>query len=384
MTNGREMTPPPGFSTPTHILNVNTNERPPVTTIMFAATIPGNTSFAYRASTSTDPTPMISPLSEDYDEEREMEPRPERTREVTPPLRTRSPRVRRQCERVAGFKEAPNREGNRIRRNTEDDTLQILGLHEDQRISGFVHGLRTRNLLEYLSTNLPSTYKGLMEKTYTWIEVREVATNGAPNDRRDNFERSRKSSWDNSKGKKSRDRFLRYWGPNRRLLSNLSKSPREILATEKIEEAVKSGQLFHLVKRIKKEREKAFDSQRGEKKEKNTTPAEAPILMINWEEACTRNNISKSPTFEGKEITFPLVTKGSNSLAPIIIKAKILVREVGRVHMDSGSSCEVIYEHCFLKLKPSIQLSMVDSQVPLVGFSREKSWALEKFFWRSR
>ncbi|GKE85544.1 hypothetical protein Tco_1559286, partial [Tanacetum coccineum] len=81
-----------------------------------------------------------------------------------------------------------------------DNTLQILGLHEDQRIFGFVHGLRTRSLVEYLSTNLPSTYKGLMEKTYTWIEAREVATNGALNDRRENFERSKKSSWDNNRG----------------------------------------------------------------------------------------------------------------------------------------------------------------------------------------
>ncbi|GJR06724.1 hypothetical protein Tco_0529708 [Tanacetum coccineum] len=58
-------------------------------------------------------------ISKDYNEEREMEPRPERTREVTPPLRTRSPRIRRQCERVVGFEEAPNKEGSRTRRNTE-------------------------------------------------------------------------------------------------------------------------------------------------------------------------------------------------------------------------------------------------------------------------
>ncbi|GKC80728.1 putative reverse transcriptase domain-containing protein, partial [Tanacetum coccineum] len=52
-----------------------------------------------------------------------------------------------------------------------NDTLQILGLHEEQQISGFVHRLRTRSLVEHLSTDLPSTYKGLMEKTYTWVEV---------------------------------------------------------------------------------------------------------------------------------------------------------------------------------------------------------------------
>ncbi|GJY08321.1 hypothetical protein Tco_0375375 [Tanacetum coccineum] len=144
----------------------------------------------------------------------------------------------------------------------------------------------------------------------------------------------------------------------------------------KIEEVVRSGQLSHLVKGIKKERTKTFDNQHGEKKEKSTTPSEAPILMINQEEACTRNNVSKSPTFEGREITFPPVTKGRNSSAPVIIKAKIFGREVGRVHMDSGSLCEVIYEHCFLKLKPSIQASKVDSRVSLVGFLGEKSWAI--------
>ncbi|GKC32014.1 reverse transcriptase domain-containing protein [Tanacetum coccineum] len=71
-----------------------------------------------------------------------------------------------------------------------DDTLQILGLNGEQRISGFIHGLRKRSLVEHLSTDLPSTYKGLIEKTYTWVEAREVATNGASSDRRDSFERT--------------------------------------------------------------------------------------------------------------------------------------------------------------------------------------------------
>ncbi|GJT59613.1 hypothetical protein Tco_1003146 [Tanacetum coccineum] len=576
MTNGREMTPPLGFSTPPHIPNHNTNERPPVTTTVFAATTPGNKSFAYCASTLTDPTPMISPafveanyeilesllrdrrrhirnedlrteleyFSKDYDDEREMEPRRERTREVTPPLRARSPKIRRQRERVVGFEKALNREGRRTGRNTEgnrpskagaeengrremnlppllaahlgrnengqplqssltfvhggrqssiniggnlppngtllshhaqpfisssahvpngfvpthanpysqpsagiingqtpsfpfqaqtgnpsvggtsvyppqggyiedyplpdglkmpshvgsyngkgdpdnflhlfegvihmqkwlmpvachmftytlkdsariwwntqktvhsikqregksvrafatrytDDTLQILGLHEDQHISGFVHGLRTRNLVEHLSTDLSSTYKGLMEKTYTWIEAREVATNGAPNDRKDNFKRSRRSSRDNDRGQKSRDRLSPYRGPNHGFLSNLSKSSRDILAIEK-------------GSRRKGQKPSTANGERTKKK--STTPAEAPILMINQEEACTRNSIFKSPTFEGRDITFPLVTKGSNSSASVVIKAKIFRREVGRVHMDSGSSCEAIGE----------------------------------------
>ncbi|GJZ62207.1 hypothetical protein Tco_0618344 [Tanacetum coccineum] len=112
------MTPPPGFSTPPQILNINTSERPPMTTTVFAATTPENTPFSYRASTSANPNPMISPAF-DYDKEREMEPRPEPTREAIPSLRLRSPGVRRQRERVVGFEEAPNREESRAGRNAE-------------------------------------------------------------------------------------------------------------------------------------------------------------------------------------------------------------------------------------------------------------------------
>ena len=44
--------------------------------------------------------------------------------------------------------------------------------------------------------------------------------------------------------------------------------------------------------------------------------------------------------------------------------------------MDSGSLCEVIYEHCFMKLKSSIRASKVDSKVPLIKFLGEKSWSI--------
>ncbi|GJY86726.1 hypothetical protein Tco_0500752 [Tanacetum coccineum] len=132
--------------------------------------------------------------------------------------------------------------------------------------------------------------------------------------------------------------FSPYRGPKKGLLSSLSKSLREIIATEKVARSFKqpprmlgsrrsrdiskycyfhedhghdtkhwptirtrtkkreSHPTSHLVKGIKKEKAKTSDSQRGEKKEKITTPTEAPILMINQEEACIRNNISKSPT----------------------------------------------------------------------------------------
>ncbi|GJR75238.1 reverse transcriptase domain-containing protein [Tanacetum coccineum] len=44
--------------------------------------------------------------------------------------------------------------------------------------------------------------------------------------------------------------------------------------------------------------------------------------------------------------------------------------------MDSGSTCEIIYEHCFEKLNPTIKATKVDLKTPLVGFSRERSWSI--------
>ncbi|GKB21511.1 hypothetical protein Tco_0855434 [Tanacetum coccineum] len=139
MTSGREITPPPGFLTV------------PITTTMFSATTPENTPMAYRASTSANPNLVISPdfveanyealesllrdrhrqmhnndlqtqleyFNEDYNEEREMEPRTEPTRAATPPLRVASPRIHRRGERTVGFEGAQSRGESRVERNTE-------------------------------------------------------------------------------------------------------------------------------------------------------------------------------------------------------------------------------------------------------------------------
>ncbi|GKC69861.1 hypothetical protein Tco_1115744, partial [Tanacetum coccineum] len=466
------MTPPPGFSTPPQIPNNTTSERPPVITNMFVVTTPQNTPFAYHASTLANPNHIINPafveanyevlesflrerqrhirnenlrteleyFSEDYNEEREMEPRPEPNREVTPTLRLRHPVVRRQRERVMGFKEAPNREGRRRGRNAggirpleiearkdenrgvnlppllvahfgrnksgqplrssltsvhgghqpstnmggnlpphdpdcrktgsilnyedlkakscshfsqqkkftkthlvvhnikqregestrafvtryTDDTLQILGLHEEQRISSFVHGLRTRSLQEKwqpmeLLMIEGKTLKDQENPLRTITEDRKAGI-GSPHTEdltTDCFPTC----------PKAQERSL----PQKRQLESSN-----ILL---IEEAVKSGQLFHLVKGIKKERVKASENQRTKgKKDKSTMPVAAPILMIRQDESYAKNKV-KGLTSEGKEITFPL--GGSNSSALVVIKAKIFGREVNRVHMDGGSSCEV-------------------------------------------
>ncbi|GJZ07722.1 reverse transcriptase domain-containing protein [Tanacetum coccineum] len=239
----------------------------------------------------------------------------------------------------------------------------------------------TRSLVEHLSTDLPSTYKGLMEKTYTWVEGREVATNGASSDRRDSF-KSLKEILATEKAVRSLKPPLKMFGSKR--LQDMSKychfhedyghdtNDCRHLRTQ-IQEVVNSRQLSHLVKGIQKERTKSSDTPRGEsKKNKGTAPAEVPILMVSQEAHIAKSLAQENTDYGGKEIIFPPVAKVNN--APVIIEAKIFERKVGRVYMDSGSSCEIIYEHCFKKLNPTIKATKVDLKTPLVGFSGERSW----------
>ncbi|GKA26791.1 hypothetical protein Tco_0712900 [Tanacetum coccineum] len=141
--------------------------------------------------------------------------------------------------------------------------------------------------------DLPPTYKGLMEKMYTWVEAREVATNGVLSDRRDSFKRLKKSSWDNNRGQKNKD----------------SPDPR----SHKFRATFASGERH-------KERKGRV------KKDKSIVPVEAPILMISREDYTAKNTVSESMAYK-EEIRFPPVMRVSN--AQVIIEVAIFRRKVG-------------------------------------------------------
>ncbi|GJX25937.1 reverse transcriptase domain-containing protein [Tanacetum coccineum] len=187
---------------------------------------------------------------------------------------------------------------------------------------GSVHGLKTRSLVEFLSTNLPTTYKAPMEKTYTWREAKEVVTNGAVVEYREGFDRPvRNTSWGNLRNRnKSRD--------------------------SQIEEAYRSGKLAQLVKGIRKGKAKAFDTQQGDwkKDDKDNNVVKAPIIMIRQNDP--KRKFAKQEVHSMGEITFPLVIDKAPSTAPVVIKVLVLKRQ------------------------------RVDLKIPLIGFSKEHSWPL--------
>nr|GEW80725.1 reverse transcriptase domain-containing protein [Tanacetum cinerariifolium] len=68
-------------------------------------------------------------------------------------------------------------------------TKTYLAMHNIKQREGEITRAFVTSHVEFLSADLPTTYKGLIEKTYTWIKAKEVATNGAPNDHREGFNR---------------------------------------------------------------------------------------------------------------------------------------------------------------------------------------------------
>nr|GEY50887.1 reverse transcriptase domain-containing protein [Tanacetum cinerariifolium] len=63
---------------------------------------------------------------------------------------------------------------------------------------------------------------------------------------------------------------------------------------------------------------------------------------------------------------------------PLVIEAEMGGHTVHRIYIDGGSSMEILYEHCFNRLRPEIKSQMVPATTSLTSFSGETIWPLGK------
>ncbi|GJZ42809.1 reverse transcriptase domain-containing protein [Tanacetum coccineum] len=61
---------------------------------------------------------------------------------------------------------------------------------------------------------------------------------------------------------------------------------------------------------------------------------------------------------------------------PIIIEVEIGGHFVHRIYVDGGASSEVLYEHCFVRLRPKIKSQTIPATTLLIGFSGETIWPI--------
>ncbi|GJS62928.1 reverse transcriptase domain-containing protein [Tanacetum coccineum] len=138
-----------------------------------------------------------------------------------------------------------------------------------------------------------------------------------------------------------------------------------------IEELIRAGKLSHFIKEIRQDR----DQQKTGKKDAPVKDKVATIYMIQPWQRVTRQKVTQSFT-RVKEITFPPLTANKGTEGPLVIEAEIGGYAVHRMYIDGGSSMEVLYEHCFNRLRPEIKSQMVPATTSLTGFSGETIWPL--------
>nr|GEX42972.1 reverse transcriptase domain-containing protein [Tanacetum cinerariifolium] len=114
---------------------------------------------------------------------------------------------------------------------------------------------------------------------------------------------------------------------------------------KQIEELVRAGKLSHLIKEIKQGREQP----KIRKKE----------IAV---KVSPRQSIWYDPS-NGTE-------------GPLVIEAEMGGYMIHRMYIDGVSSMEILYEHCFNRLRPEIKSQMVPATTSLTDFSGETIWPL--------
>ncbi|GKA58146.1 hypothetical protein Tco_0757334 [Tanacetum coccineum] len=150
------------------------------------------------------------------------------------------------------------------------------------------------------------------------------------------------------------------------------KSTQSGKARRQIEEAVRSGQLSHLVKEIKqggKRGEHAKATKKGE------TPNKEKAMIIfkvqPWQ-GIIRQKTSQS-FFACREMSFSPLTNSSGQENSIVIEAEVEWNLIHHMYVDGGSASEVLYMHCFNKLHPEIKKSNDSSYNPTFRIQRSPS-----------
>ncbi|GJV03738.1 reverse transcriptase domain-containing protein [Tanacetum coccineum] len=154
--------------------------------------------------------------------------------------------------------------------------------------------------------------------------------------------------------------------------SDMGHSTDECMQLRKqIEEMIKSGKLSQFIKELK-QNDKPKAQKKGETAGKDKPLA---ILMIQPWERVAKQRVTQSFSSE-TVISFPSLGEEDGTEGPMIIEAEIGGHFVHRIYVDGGASSEVLYEHCFIRLRPEIRSQMIPATTSLIGFSGETIWPL--------
>nr|GEV33699.1 reverse transcriptase domain-containing protein [Tanacetum cinerariifolium] len=76
------------------------------------------------------------------------------------------------------------------------------------------------------------------------------------------------------------------------------------------------------------------------------------------------------------EISFPPLGDEDGTEDLMIIEAEISGYFIHRIYVDEGSASEILYGHCFNRLRPEVKSQMVPATAPLIGSSGKIIWPI--------
>nr|GEV02817.1 reverse transcriptase domain-containing protein [Tanacetum cinerariifolium] len=260
--------------------------------------------------------------------------------------------------KIHGIKRKPNEGLQAFMERFKAESAHIKGVPPVLRISTFMQWHDHPEIAKKLNDKIPKTVDEMWERVRAFIrgETAEDITKVIKSPRWEknaakagwsegqNVSRNRDSkeilAMDNvnfpppplmvgTLDKRNMNKFCEYhqdWGHNTNDCYHLKKQ---------IEEAVASGRLAHLVK----------DIRQGSQKSKVSTNRKEKVInmLLN---------------------------------CPVVVEAMIEGFRVRRIHVDGGSSLEVMYEHCFRSLTYRTRSRLRESRIPLVGFSGEVNYPM--------
>nr|GEV88459.1 reverse transcriptase domain-containing protein [Tanacetum cinerariifolium] len=214
---------------------------------------------------------------------------------------------------------------------------RMKGAPECIQIFGFMHGINNPELTKRLNEHVPRTMEEMMIATTAFIRRKAAAANKKKGHMTPKEVLAAEANKfqppppmvtlvEKRNGNKFCDFHNDKWH-----------STDECMQLKKqIEELVRAGKLSHLIKEIKQGRE-------GKKQQLKTSP-------------------QRSIWFDHE--------------GPLVTEAEVGGHTIHRMYIDSGSSMEILYEHCFNRLRPDIKRQMVPATTSLTGFSGDTTWPL--------
>nr|GEX34187.1 reverse transcriptase domain-containing protein [Tanacetum cinerariifolium] len=206
------------------------------------------------------------------------------------------------------------------------ETGRMKGAPECMWISGFMHEVNNPELTKRLSEHVPKTMEEMMIATTAFIRGEAAAAS----------KKKGHVSW------KSQDQSKRHTSDKRSDFRG---------------DQTRTGP----VKNRKKE---------TTVKDKPTT-----IYMVQSWQRTVKQKVTQSFERVG-EIAFSQLAASNGTEGPLVIEAKMGGDMIHRMYIDDGSSMEILYEHCFNRLRPEIKSQMDPVTTSLTGFSGETIWPL--------